>query len=503
MAIFNNFPWTNMHGMNLDYFLAKLGELKKAVLDAQKAQELAEVAEDGAQAAEQGAKDYADAAAQSADAAADSAEAAQATADSIDPEAITADAKDYTDTKFEEAENYTDNKLNAISDFKLTAEMLQVGSFRPASYTSPTGSHIQGTCKAGKYLFGADKNNDRILKYDIETGTTTTAYTFTTGRFGHMNDFCYDGSSIVIAPGGGSDGISGKLFKLDVNEATGDIGLGTEINVPNNLNIWNIAYDPETDLYYTVTYVNADADLVSFSLDNNTFNIVNTIYNTHMYDHWPDSPRQGIEVYDGSIYCLSSDGDLPGLTTTVSVFDLEGNYVNMFETPMILGEAEALVYDHENNLMLMVANIWGTTSAYPIEAKIFVLDYKSKYDRAEVTGLKNPYPYSLEDPYAIKMLNASRYTGFADPDTIVRAARLWFGTNLKIKLQPVGHFLVLVNQTSMYLGWFAGTPVEVNLTKIAGTDNITLTTVLTDDELSITASTQCAITVLYFNGYRN
>ena len=522
MAIFNNFPWTNMHGMNLDYFLAKLGELKKAVLDAQKAQELAELAEDGAQAAEQGAKDYADAAAQSADAAADSAEAAQTAADSIDPDAIqqaidtgVQDAKDhaedYTDNAVSgiltSAKDYTDTEvgaiqteLNNISDFKQNIELIKIATLRPTNSTD-LGPFVQGACKVGRFIFACDTGENRIIRYDTTTEQTTVVASFNADEYGHMNDACYDGSYIYVAPCPDNDQL-GKIYRFAVNEVNGSLGSATALTVPGNLEIWNIAYDADAEMFYTVTYSQDHADIVKFTVTGSTVNIEDVVTGTHIYDHWPDSPRQGIETANGFIYCLSGGGTLP-LDASVTVFDLNGVYVSKMMLPTILGEPECLLYDRPNKIMLCGANLWGYTHGEPREAVFFVMDYKSKYSLGEVKGLDiyDPVPYDPADPYAVTMINDSRYPGYAAPDTIVRAARAWWNNTLKVKLKPIGQFAVLINHTGLYQGWFAGSPVTVNFERVAGS-GVTATATLVDDELTITTSENCAITVLYFNGYR-
>ena len=101
--------------------------------------------------------------------------------------------------------------------------------------------------------------------------------------------------------------------------------------------------------------------------------------------------------------------------------------------------------------------------------------------------------------YAETTLLASKNYSTASVDTVMRAARLWWGTTLKVKLNPVGHFLVLVNQTAIYLGWFAGSPVTVNFNRVAGS-GVTVSASLSNNVLTITASESCAMTVLYFNG---
>lgn len=102
--------------------------------------------------------------------------------------------------------------------------------------------------------------------------------------------------------------------------------------------------------------------------------------------------------------------------------------------------------------------------------------------------------------YAETTLLASKNYGTASVDTVMRAARLWWGSSLKVKLNPIGHFLVLVNQTAIYLGWFAGSPATVNFTRVGGTGGTTASASLSDNVLTVTASENAAITVLYFNG---
>lgn len=102
--------------------------------------------------------------------------------------------------------------------------------------------------------------------------------------------------------------------------------------------------------------------------------------------------------------------------------------------------------------------------------------------------------------YGATMLQESKDNTVSSTDTIVRAARTWYGRTAKVSLRPAGHFLVLINQTAIYLGWFAGDPVEVNFTRVGGEGGVTATASLFGTVLTITASQNAAITVLYFNG---
>ena len=492
---FNNHePYTDFHELNLDWIISRLGELKKAITEA-----AASAA--AALAAEQGAKESADSAADSAETATDAATAAQGYADSINPELIQQDiadgvqeAKDYTDDAIDDLQA----ELDTESDFKLDIGMSKFATLRPA-VTTDFGAFIQGACVVGPYIFACDTGENRILRYDTVTETTTVVAYFEKDDYGHMNDACYDGSYIYVAP---APGVTGKIYRFAVNEINGSLGSATELTVPENLEIWNIAYDADTELFYTITYYLDHADIVKFSITGSTITIEDTVTGTGIYNYWPDSPRQGIEYADGYIYCLAGSGNLP-LDASVTVFDLEGHYVCKMMLPLTLGEPESLCYDRVNKLMLMGTNLWGYTNGYPRESVFFVLDYKSKYSDDEVTGLYkfSPVGYNAADPYATTMINTSRYEGYAAPDTIVRAARTWYGTTCKVKLNPTGHFLVLINHTRIYLGWFAGSPVQVNFTSIAG-DGVTATASLSGNELTITASQNAAITVLYFNGYR-
>ena len=497
---FNNHePYTDFHELNLDWIISRLGELKKAITEA-----AASAA--AALAAEQGAKESADSAADSAEAATDAATAAQGYADSINPELIQQDisdslqaAKDYTDDVVEDAVDDIIDELANTSDFRLDINAFKFATLRP-TYTTELGPFIQGSCVVGPYIFACDTGENRILRYDTVTETTTVVAYFEEDEYGHMNDACYDGSYIYVAP---APGVTGKIYRFAVNEINGSLGSATELTVPDDLVIWNIAYDAEQELFYTITYLQDDADIVKFSITGSTITIEDVITDTNIYDYWPDSPRQGIETADGYIYCLAGGGNLP-LDASVTVFDLDGNYVSKMMLPEMLGEPECLCYDRVNKIMLLGANIWGYTNGYPRELIFLALDYKTKYTNDEVKGLYkfSPAPYSAANAYATTMINTSRYEGYAAPDTIMRAARTWFGTQCKVKLQPVGHFLVLINHTRIYLGWFAGSPIEVNLTSIAG-DGVTATAALNNgNELTITTSSKAAITVLYFNGYR-
>lgn len=492
-------PYTDFHELNLDWIISRLKELKDAIVLASSSAEGAAESASAAAASEAAAAD-------SASAAAASAEAAEGFADSIDPAQIQQDiadnlqaAKDYTDEVVEDAVDDIQDELANTSDFKLDINAFKFATLRP-SYTTELGPFIQGSCVVGQYIFACDTGENRILRYDTVSETTSVVAYFDADNYGHMNDACYDGSYIYVAPAPGVDGV---IYRFEVNDINGSLGSATELTVPDDLVIWNIAYDAEQELFYTITYLQDDADIVKFSITGSTITIEDVVTNTNIYDYWPDSPRQGIEIADGYIYCLAGGGNLP-LDASVTVFDLNGNYVSKMMLPEMLGEPECLCYDRVNKIMLLGANIWGYTNGYPRELIFFALDYKTKYTNDEVKGLYkfSPAPYSAANAYATTMINTSRYEGYAAPDTIMRAARTWYGTQCKVKLQPVGHFMVLINHTRIYLGWFAGSPIEVNMTSIAG-DGVTATAVLNNgNELTITTSSQAAITVLYFNGYR-
>ena len=487
-----------MHGMNLDYFLKKLGDLKKAVLEAQAAQEAAEHAEDGAQNAEQAAQGYAQDAEESAQAAAQSAQDAQDAADSLDPASVLQDAKDYTDDQItdclQESKNYTDQAVLDLGDtyasktvvdeiagrspFKTAADYSIAHLFAAEGYT-------QNGCIIGDYVIVAYEQTDKFVSWKRSTGAEVVTSISPSGAYGHCNDMTADDDFIYLAP----MTEDGKLYKFTLNN-DGTIALaGTQtLRDSNNqtFNVWNIAYDRKEDRLVTVDAVTGACRFYDTSM---------VLLDTKPIDvsKWTGT-RQGIETDGEYLYCCSFNYDM------VFVYDLNTlDYVGSFSLPAIPGEPEGLIYDWTNQVMLASVPTWADGTPH---GQIMVLDYKTYYEPETIEGLRvyDPHGYSMVSEDAAYMLNASQ-KAISNPDTIVRIARKWFGTEVKVKAELAGHFMVLVNHQRAYQGWIAGNPPAVNLTQIFGSSGPEVTAAIDNDgNLVITATAQCGLSVLYTSG---
>lgn len=513
---FTDFNFEN--DLSIEEYIYRIGKWFKSLLDEFETLEdtatesvtqsaaNAETAQEAAETAASAAQDAASAKQDAASAAQDAQEAAEDAASASS--GILQDAKDYTDTKdtatLQSAKDYADTKTNAIntrldniSPFKQNAQLLTVFELDP-TITTESGASIQGTTKLGKFVFSCDINENRILRYNTETKETVTVETFTSGAYGHCNDMANDGSNIYIAPG---PDIAGKIFRIPVNANTGAIGASMELTVPNSLNIWNLTYDFENECFYTVTSDNGY--LYTLTINGTTVTVDN-IKEFDFWDYWPDRPRQGVEYNDGYLYTLSSTSTLP-LNACMSVFkiDDEISYIGRISLQRTLGEPECIVADRENHLLLIGVPTWGVYTNHPTQNIFYAIDYKNQYALDELTGFQayNTTPANEITAYAAHMLNASREVT-PSPDTILRIARKWWGTSLKVKLNPAGHFFVFAGNTRFYIGTFTGNPITVQFTEHGSGSGATVTASFDSSTniLTLTASTSCPLACVYTNG---
>lgn len=100
-------------------------------------------------------------------------------------------------------------------------------------------------------------------------------------------------------------------------------------------------------------------------------------------------------------------------------------------------------------------------------------------------------------------LGTDTYSGSGNTDAIVKRAFQPWGSTLKVRMHTSGHFLVTIDNDTMYVGWIAGNPVGVNFTKVnPESGGATASASISGNDITITCSGEHSICCWYCNGVK-
>ena len=203
--------------------------------------------------------------------------------------------------------------------------------FQMYSDTAGAKADMQGCCTDGKYIYFAVPDRNTIYKYEILTGTVTSA-TYTSGALGHANSMTYNPTTekIYVCTMDSSGTIA------VVNSSTLAVESTFVLKDSNNTAITTsgIAYDRKNNRYIASSGNN-------YYFFDSSFAYVSTMAVVH-----PSYTFQGLET-DGE-FILRPMWDSTNNKNFIGVYDFDGNQIKLTEVPSAL-EIEDVAFDWDGN----------------------------------------------------------------------------------------------------------------------------------------------------------
>lgn len=314
MALFNQFPWSNFHEINLDWLIKTVKEIKKDYDEYDK--KFGDLKND-----------------------------VDNTLDKINDK--TTNMQEYVDNYLDELINeghgeelFRQANMNFKYNFKRVLRTLHKTNYSLNNFDDTTPIYLQGAClgENGTYYYALiNKDATKAKIYQVsQTGAIINESELLEG-LGKANDMTLYNNKLFIAT---------QTNDIVIVNATTLEKITTRTQ---NFNVWNIAYDKNgTSIYRLVTVSNGKA----YYLDPNNY----IPMTSRTLDIETENTAQGIGVNNGLIYFTTSNAN------TIKVYDPIGNKLlftqNLGEEldGFTVGEVETCDFDADGNMVVFSAN---------------------------------------------------------------------------------------------------------------------------------------------------
>ena len=333
MALFDNFPFTDLHNLNLDWVLRKMRELiaEWAAFHADIVYWREDITDEMAD-LKQFVLNYFDA---------------------LDLDAIVAEKiNDLLESgTFEAMVEAGINKLPHTIIGDLTLNTFKQG-------TDPGGKFIQGGCYIGDgkivLYFSQDTSNlGTITCYNLRTKTQEWTYDV---EGGHGASLAYHDNTLYISPMfdySTPSVLLTTLYKVDLSNPT----VLTPISMP--FQIYSMAYD--SGFFYFMTHGNGKVNYNNIcTVTDEEFNIVRTV-NLQGYGEHPNSRTQGIQCAAlGNLYEVLLDAHQINIYNAYT-----GEHINscmiedIFNGFRTNGEQQGLIFDYDENEFYLTSTFYN------------------------------------------------------------------------------------------------------------------------------------------------